>query len=106
MRIEKTEIEQLLEITQPEIILLDDAYQHRKVKAGLYILLTAYGDLYTNDLMLPAGNLRESRNGADRAKIIVVTKCPPNLSVKEQDNIEKKLKIDSDQRLFFTSISY
>jgi len=102
----KNGIEQLLEITQPEIILLDDAYQHRKVKAGLYILLTAYGDLYTNDLMLPAGNLRESRNGADRAKIIVVTKCPPNLSVKEQDNIEKKLKIDSDQRLFFTSISY
>lgn len=102
----KNGIEQLLEITQPEIILLDDAYQHRKVKAGLYILLTAYGDLYTNDLMLPAGNLRESRNGADRARIIVVTKCPANLSTKEQHDIQRRLKIDLDQKLCFTTITY
>ena len=99
-------IEQLLKISQPDIVLLDDAFQHRKVKAGLYVLLTAYGDLYSDDLILPAGNLRESRNGAERAKIIVVTKCPPNLSAKEQDRIQKKLKIDSDQKLCFTSIAY
>lgn len=102
----KNGIEQLLQISQPEIILLDDAFQHRKVKAGFYILLTAYGDLYADDLILPAGNLRESRNGAERAKVIVVTKCPPDLSVKEQNYIQKKLKIDSDQRLYFTSIAY
>jgi len=99
-------IEQLLKISQPDIILLDDAFQHRKVKAGLYILLTSYGDLYSDDLILPAGNLRESRNGAERAKIIIVTKCPPDLSAKEQDRIQKKLKIDSDQKLCFTSIAY
>jgi tetraacyldisaccharide 4'-kinase len=99
-------IEQLLKISQPDIVLLDDAFQHRKVKAGLYVLLTAYGDLYSDDLILPAGNLRESRNGAERAKIIVVTKCPPDLSAKEQDRIQKKLKIDSDQKLCFTSIAY
>ena len=99
-------IEQLLKISQPDIILLDDAFQHRKVKAGLYVLLTSYGDLYSDDLILPAGNLRESRNGAERAKIIIVTKCPPDLSAKEQDRIQKKLKIDSDQKLCFTSIAY
>lgn len=99
-------IEQLLKTSQPDIILLDDAFQHRKVKAGLYVLLTAYGDLYSDDLILPGGNLRESRNGAERAKIIVVTKCPPDLSAKEQDRIQKKLKIDSDQKLCFTSIAY
>ncbi|MCY1479176.1 Tetraacyldisaccharide 4'-kinase [compost metagenome] len=99
-------IEQLLKISRPDIILLDDAFQHRKVKAGLYVLLTAYGDLYADDFILPAGNLRESRNGAERAKIIVVTKCPPDLSAKEQDRIQKKLKIDSDQKLCFTSIAY
>lgn len=99
-------IERLLKISQPDIILLDDAFQHRKVKAGLYVLLTAYGDLYADDFILPAGNLRESRNGAERAKIIVVTKCPPDLSAKEQDRIQKKLKIDSDQKLCFTSIAY
>lgn len=99
-------IERLLKISQPDIILLDDAFQHRKVKAGLYVLLTAYGDLYADDFILPAGNLRESRNGAERAKIIVVTKCPPDLSAKEQDRIQKKLKIDLDQKLCFTSIAY
>lgn len=99
-------IERLLKISQPDIILLDDAFQHRKVKAGLYVLLTAYGDLYADDFILPAGNLRESRNGEERAKIIVVTKCPPDLSAKEQDRIQKKLKIDSDQKLCFTSIAY
>jgi tetraacyldisaccharide 4'-kinase len=99
-------IERLLEITRPEIILLDDAYQHRKVRAGFYILLTAYGDLYVNDFILPAGNLREGRSGAERAGIIVVTKCPPNLSAKEQYDIKRKLKIDLDQKLCFTTIAY
>ena len=73
----KNGIEQLLSQKQkPEVILLDDAYQHRKVKAGFYILLTSYGDLYSDDFMLPTGNLRESRSGAKRANIVIVTKCP------------------------------
>jgi len=69
-------VQLLLQKDRPEIILLDDAFQHRKVKAGLYILLTSFEDLYVNDFVLPTGNLRESRSGAKRASIIVVTKCP------------------------------
>lgn len=102
----KNGIEQLIQISQPDIILLDDAFQHRKVKAGFYILLTAYNDLYANDFILPTGNLRESRSGAERANTVVVTKCPPNLSDKEKNDIERKLQLESLQKLFFTSIAY
>jgi tetraacyldisaccharide 4'-kinase len=103
----KNGIEQLLSQFQPpEIILLDDAFQHRKVKAGLYILLTSYGDLYSNDFMLPTGNLREHRNGAQRAAIIIVTKCPADLSLSEQNSIKKELNLSSNQSLFFTFIEY
>jgi len=102
----KNGIEQLINISKPDIILLDDAFQHRKVKAGFYILLTAYNDLYANDFILPTGNLRESRSGAERANIVVVTKCPANLSEKEKNTIERKLQLESRQKLFFTSIVY
>lgn len=103
----KNGIEQLLSHSAPpEIILLDDAFQHRKVKAGLYILLTSYGDLYCNDFMLPTGNLREWRSGAQRANMVVVTKCPPNLSLEAQNTIKKELNLSSDQSLFFTFIEY
>ncbi|WP_264534963.1 tetraacyldisaccharide 4'-kinase [Flavobacterium sp. N1736] len=91
---------------RPQIILLDDAYQHRKVKAGFYILLTSYGDLYSDDFMLPTGNLRESRRGANRANIVIVTKCPKNLSDEEQSEIWKKLKLTPSQQLYFTFIDY
>lgn len=90
----------------PDIILLDDAYQHRKVKAGFYILLTAYGDLYTDDLLLPAGNLRESSRGAKRADAIVVTKCPEHLTNAEMDSIRGKLRPKKNQDLFFSTIKY
>jgi len=90
----------------PQIILLDDAYQHRKVKAGFYILLTSYDDLYADDFMLPTGNLRESRSGASRAKIVIVTKCPKKLSDEKQSEIWKKLKLSSSQQLYFTFIDY
>lgn len=100
-------IQKLLnQINPPEIILLDDAYQHRKVKADLYILLTAYNDLYADDFMLPTGNLRESRSGADRAKIVIVTKCPESLSLDDKNKIKSKLKLKPHQQLFFTSINY
>ena len=103
----KNGIEQLLSQTnKPEVILLDDAFQHRKVKAGFYILLTSYGDLYSNDFMLPTGNLRESRIGAKRANVIIVTKCPANLSLDEQNKIKSDLKLDSNQELYFSYIDY
>lgn len=99
------ELLQLLE-PKPEVILLDDAYQHRRVKAGFYILLTAYSDLYADDFVLPAGNLREGRSGAKRADIIVVTKCPADISLHKQKEIEQKLDTVKGQKVFFTSIQY
>jgi tetraacyldisaccharide 4'-kinase len=103
----KNGIEQLLSQTiRPEVILLDDAFQHRKVKAGFYILLTSYGDLYSDDFMLPSGNLRESRCGAQRANMIIVTKCPATLSVDEQNKIKSKLNLASTQDLYFSFIDY
>lgn len=103
----KNGIEQLLsQKCIPEVILLDDAYQHRKVKAGFYILLTAYGDVYANDYLLPTGNLRESRSGAQRAAIVVVTKCPKNLSTSEQIRIKNQLNLVDNQQLYFTFIDY
>ncbi|WP_417886385.1 tetraacyldisaccharide 4'-kinase [Zunongwangia sp.] len=89
-----------------EIILLDDAFQHRKVKAGLNILLTAFNDLYTNDFMLPTGNLRESVSGAKRAQIVIVTKCPPNITLEEREHIRFLLRLESYQHLYFTTIAY
>ncbi|MBP2830822.1 tetraacyldisaccharide 4'-kinase [Aquimarina sp. U1-2] len=91
---------------KPDVILLDDAYQHRKVKAGLYMLLTAYYDLYCNDIVLPTGNLREPRQGANRADVIVVTKCPVRITDQEKNRLQKKLRIKSHQSLFFTTINY
>lgn len=103
----KSGIENLLALNnKPDIILLDDAFQHRKILASTYILLTAYDDLYCDDFILPAGNLRESCNGAKRANIIIVTKCPKNLSKLEQNLIEVKLNLMPSQKLFFTFIDY
>ncbi|NMH29377.1 tetraacyldisaccharide 4'-kinase [Flavobacterium silvaticum] len=91
---------------KPEIIVLDDAFQHRRVKAGFYILLTAFNDLYKDDFLLPTGNLRESRRGAKRANVIVVTKCPPDLSIQKQNAICIRLNVSAKQKVFFTSIGY
>jgi tetraacyldisaccharide 4'-kinase len=90
----------------PEIILLDDAFQHRSVKAGLFILLTSFDDLYVDDLVLPSGTLRENRKGARRADIIIVTKCPLNISKEDRLKISKKLKLKKHQLIFFSTIVY
>ncbi len=100
-------IQQLLKSKNPpEVVLLDDAYQHRKVKASTYILLTKYNDLFSDDFILPTGNLRESRRGAKRTDVIIVTKCPDNLSEVDQKNIIKKISSTKNQQIFFTTISY
>ncbi|MBZ9620589.1 tetraacyldisaccharide 4'-kinase [Psychroflexus lacisalsi] len=91
---------------QLDVILLDDAFQHRKVKPSLSILLTTYGDLYTQDFILPTGNLREFQTGAKRAELIIVTKCPGKLSFDEQEKIFRHLKLKSYQKLFFSTIVY
>jgi tetraacyldisaccharide 4'-kinase len=100
-------IKQLLKrANSPQIVLLDDAYQHRKVKASTYVLLTKYSDLYVDDFMLPTGNLRESKRGAKRADIILITKCPESLSEDEKQRIIKKIGVEKKQQIFFTTISY
>ncbi len=88
-----------------EIVLLDDAFQHRKIKASFYIMLTAYNDLFYNDLVLPAGNLRECKSGVKRANVVVVTKCPKNLSEAEMLQIKSRIDIDND-KIFFSTINY
>jgi tetraacyldisaccharide 4'-kinase len=91
---------------KPDVILLDDAFQHRKVAAGLNVLLTSYNNLYVDDTLLPSGNLRENKKGASRAQIIVVTKCPDALDKKEQFAITKKLNVQVHQTVFFSKIKY
>ena len=98
-------INTLLKQKSPEIILLDDAFQHRKVKGSFYILLTKFDDLFTNDFLLPTGNLRESRKGANRADVILVTKCPEDIDKIQQEAIRKKLNVYKKE-VFFTTISY
>jgi tetraacyldisaccharide 4'-kinase len=101
----KNGIEQLLALKDnPDLILLDDAFQHRKVNAGFYILLSAYNDLYCNDFMLPTGNLRESRSGAKRADVIIITKCPKNLSETTQQEIKNKIGLETP--VYFSYIDY
>ena len=98
-------IEILLELDKkPNVILLDDAFQHRKVKAGFYILLTAYDDLFCDDFILPFGNLREPSYGKKRADMIIVTKCPNDIDELAQQKIKDKLKVS--QPIYFTSIAY
>lgn len=88
------------------VVVLDDSYQHRWVKPTVNILLTDFHHRYTNDYLLPAGNLRESKRGAKRAQLIVVTKCPSNLSAKKAKQIEDELQVDEHQHLYFSYLHY
>lgn len=90
---------------QKTVILLDDAYQHRKVKAGLNILITEYHRPYSRDFLLPVGRLREVRSGAKRADLIVVSKCPDDLSEQDKAMLSKELA-KSNQPVFFSTIQY
>lgn len=90
----------------PDVIILDDAMQHRKIKAGLQILLTDFHSLYVNDLLLPAGNLREPIAGARRADIIIVSKTPEVFSPITRRRLNEELAPEAYQKLFFSSISY
>lgn len=92
----------------PEIncVLLDDAYQHRSLNAGLSILLTDYSKLYIKDMLLPTGSLREPKWGANRADIIVVTKCPSIFSPVDARAIRKRLKVKPYQKVYFSYLTY
>ena len=89
-----------------DVILLDDAYQHRSVKPGFSILITDYSKPFYKDFILPFGNLREGRAAYKRASVIVVSKCPPDLTKSQADAIEANIKPLPNQKVFFSSIQY
>lgn len=90
----------------PQVILMDDAYQHRYVKPGYSILVMDYYRPIWKDHCLPAGNLRETRAGIKRADLIVINKCPENLSLSDAEEIKRRLKPAKHQELFYTAIAY
>lgn len=91
---------------ETEAIILDDAFQHRAVKAGLSILLTEYGNLFTRDFYLPAGDLRDQKSSYKRAQVLVVTKCKPGLAAEEREKIIFEINPVDGQEIFFTAIKY
>ena len=96
----------LQEKNSPQIILLDDAYQHRKIKAGLNILLTDYYNLYSKNHLFPTGILRDIKMAAKRADIIVITKSPKVISPYNKIDAENSLKPLPHQKIFYSYIDY
>ncbi len=103
----KRGIEKILEaFPYTDVIILDDAFQHRKVKAGLNILLSDYYNPFFKDHIFPFGNLREPRKGKTRADAFVITKSPPIISPLARRHIAQKIQLRADQSLFFSKIIY
>ena len=91
--------------TKNSILLLDDAFQHRSVNAGFSILLTPFQQIFSSDFLLPVGNLREARCGANRADCIVITKCPESIESAHKNRIIECMQKYS-KPIFFSSIEY
>lgn len=99
-------IRRLLETEAPDLILLDDAFQHRRVSPSASILLTAYDALYTDQGYLPSGDLRDHRSQAKRADVIIVTKCPRSLTEADRLQVEQALRPREGQILLFAHLQY
>lgn len=100
-------IPQLLhDVPDLQAIILDDAFQHRAVKAGINIVLTEYNNLYIYDFFLPTGDLRDEWGSVKRADIIIVTKCPSDLSVEKKQKLLRNLHPLPKQQVYFTAIEY
>ena len=87
-----------------DIVILDDGFQHRSLHRDVDILLTEYNDLFIDDALMPIGNLREHKKEMKRASIIIVTKCPENISKEERYVIINKLKPFTHQQIYFSYI--
>lgn len=96
----------LMDAPESQLVLLDDVYQHRAVEPGFLILLTDYNLRYSKDFCFPAGTLRESKQGANRADLIIVSKCPANLTKEEADAIRKELNPLPSQHVYFSHFHY
>lgn len=90
----------------PDVIILDDAYQHRAIRCGMNILLTAYDRLYVHDHLLPWGSLRDIPYRATKANIVVVTKCPDSLRPIDKRVVANSLKLANFQHLYFSRVHY
>ncbi len=91
---------------ETEVVILDDAFQHRSIRAGFNILLTDYSNLFTRDFFLPTGDLRDQRSSYKRADLIVVTKCNPAITQEERQAIIKEIDPLPHQKVFFAAIAY
>lgn len=89
-----------------QMVLLDDAFQHRSVKPGVNILLTEYSNRFTQDFLLPAGRLREWRESYERADVIIISKCPQTISQEEKEAIRAEINPLPHQQLFFSYYAY
>ncbi len=96
----------LIDHEEIDVIVLDDAFQHRAVRAGLNILLTTFDEPFFTDKLMPFGNLREFRKGAKRADILVVTKCPETISSGEIKSYKSQAKSYGIKSIYFSKISY
>jgi tetraacyldisaccharide 4'-kinase len=96
----------LKKYTDLEVILLDDAFQHRALKPGLSILLTDYNKIFVHNHLLPTGTLREPSNGMKRADIIIVTRTPALFSPLERRRVEREIQLAPHQKIFFSYIKY
>ena len=102
-----TGVENLLkEHNAPSVILLDDAYQHRHIKAGLYILLVDSNRPIWSDTLLPFGRLRESDKGACRADVVIITKCSKDITWAEMEECKALLKTKEGTPVFFSTVEY
>lgn len=99
-------IRNIIQKCSPQVIILDDAFQHRKVTPSLNILLVNYNRNILQDVMLPAGRLRESAKCRRRADIIIVTKCPADLSSDAMDQLASGLAVSPEQQVYFTTLEY
>ncbi|MGB0390917.1 MAG: tetraacyldisaccharide 4'-kinase [Salibacteraceae bacterium] len=101
-----TGVKKLIAHESAELIILDDAFQHRKILGSYYILITTYQQPYFSDFVLPTGNLRESKSNSSRANIIVISKCPEDLSLTDKNTFISKVQPLSHQSVFFSYIKY
>jgi tetraacyldisaccharide 4'-kinase len=100
-------IKKILEFPEPpKVVILDDAFQHRALNCELKIVISEYNNLYLNDCMMPAGYLRESKKGIERADIIIISKTPDKTTAIDIRNVIKDLKPLAHQQLFFTWLKY
>lgn len=99
-------IRRLMDMCAPQVIILDDAFQHRRITPSLNILLVNWHRNILDDAMLPAGHLRETAKGRNRADIIIVTKCPDGLTDESMNQMAERLRVKPEQQVFFTTPEY